>query len=110
MNTKELKITRIGNSRGMRLPADVLRRYDFQDVAIMVEGVDGILLRPKQNLDVKMSWEETAKAMAVSSEDWSEWDETASDGLEDIPWDAADVAEEGGDYRVSHKNSDGKQP
>ncbi|MFA7174512.1 MAG: hypothetical protein WC340_14100 [Kiritimatiellia bacterium] len=91
MNTKELKITRIGNSRGMRLPADVLRRYDFQDVAIMVEGVDGILLRPKQNFDVKMSWEETANAMAASSEEWSEWDETAADGLEDIPWDVPNV-------------------
>ena len=107
MSTKELKITRIGNSRGVRLPADVLRRYDFQDAAIMVEGVDGILLRPKQNLDVKMSWEDTAKAMAVSSEEWSEWDETASDGLEDIPWDVPNVAEESGDYRVSRKNSDG---
>ena len=52
-----------------------------------------------------MSWEETAKAMAVSSEEWSEWDETASDGLEDIPWDAADVVEESGDYRVSLKNT-----
>lgn len=107
MSKKELKITRIGNSRGVRLPADVLRRYDFQDAAIMVEEVDGILLRPKQNLDVKMSWEETAKAMAVSSEEWSEWDETASDGLENIPWDTACVAEKSDDYRVSRKSSNG---
>ena len=107
MSIKELKITRIGNSRGVRLPAEVLRRYDFQDAAIMVEGVDGILLRPKQNFDVKMSWEETAKAMAESSEEWSEWDETASDGLADIPWDTASVVEESDDSRVSHKNSDG---
>lgn len=79
MCIKELKITRIGNSRGVRLPADVLRRYDFRDAAIMVEGVDGILLRPKQNHDVKMSWEETAKDMSASSEDLSAWDDVASE-------------------------------
>ena len=107
MSIKELKIIRIGNSRGVRLPADILRRYDFQDAAIMVEGVDGILLRPKQNFDVKMSWEETAKAMAPSSEEWTEWDETVSDGLEDIPWDAAQAAEKSGDYRLARKKGDG---
>ena len=108
MSSKELKITRIGNSRGVRLPADVLRRYAFTDAAIMTEGVDGILLRPKQNSDAKMSWDETAKAMAESNEDWSEWDEAASDGLEDIPWDLADVAEESGEYHVTSKKSDGE--
>jgi len=97
MRSKELKITRIGNSRGVRLPADVLRRYDFTDSAVMVEVVDGILLRPKHLSDVKMSWQETAKAMAASIEDWSEWDTTISDGLEDIPWDLSGAAEKGGD-------------
>lgn len=107
MSSKELKITRIGNSRGVRLPADVLRRYAFADTAIMVESVDGILLRPKHQSDIKMSWEETARAMVTSAEDWSEWDETVSDGLENIPWDAAVVAEESDDYHVARKKSDG---
>ena len=86
MQTSELKIAKIGNSRGIRIPAGVLRRYAFQDAAIMVEGVDGILLRPKQQTEVKMSWAETAKAMAASREDWSEWEAVTSDGLENIPW------------------------
>jgi len=82
----ELKITKIGNSRGVRIPADVLRQYSFLDAAIMVTGVDGILLRPKQNTDVKMSWDDTAKAMAAASEDWSEWDAVVADGLDGVRW------------------------
>ena len=73
MQTVELKITKIGNSRGVRIPAGVLRQYAFLDAAIMVTGVDGILLRPKQGADAKMSWSDTAKSMAAASEDWSDW-------------------------------------
>jgi antitoxin component of MazEF toxin-antitoxin module len=93
MQTAELKIAKIGNSRGVRLPADVLRRYAFTDTAIMVERVDGVLLRPKRQTDAKLSWEETAKAMAAASEDWSEWDALNADGLDEIPWESANVAE-----------------
>jgi len=82
----ELKITRIGNSRGVRIPAGVLQRYAFTDAVVMVENMDGILLRPKQQTDVKMSWTDTAKAMAASSEDWSEWGTVDADGLEGNPW------------------------
>ena len=98
MQTTELKIARIGNSRGVRIPAEVLRRYAFGDAATMVESVDGILLRPKQQTDAKLSWADTAKAMAVAAEDWSDWDAAASDGLDDIPWDTTRVAEKRGGY------------
>ena len=93
MQTTELKIARIGNSRGVRIPAEVLRRYAFGDTATMVESVDGILLRPKQQADSKLSWADTAKAMAAADEDWSDWDAAASDGLDGIPWKTARVAE-----------------
>jgi len=82
----ELKIAKIGNSRGIRIPTGVLRRYAFTDAAVMVEGVDGILLRPKRQADVKMSWTDTAAAMAASSEDWAEWEGVSDDGLADVPW------------------------
>ncbi len=107
MSSMELKITKIGNSRGVRLPADVLRRYAFTDTVLMIEGVDGILLRPKKQSHVKMSWKKTAKAMAASSEEWSEWDETVADGLADIPWGVAGVAEKGGNYCPTCKNGNG---
>ena len=75
MKTKELKLAKIGNSRGVRIPAEALRRYAFTDVAIMVEGVDGILLRPKREADGKLSWADTAEAMAAAVEDWSDWEQ-----------------------------------
>jgi hypothetical protein len=31
----------------------------------------------------KMSWEDTANAMAKDSETWSDWDVTVSDGISD---------------------------
>lgn len=98
MLTQELKISKIGNSRGVRIPADVLRRYAFTETALMVESVDGILLRPKKITDVKMSWADTAKAMAAASESWADWDVTASDGLADLDWEPSCVAEKMNGY------------
>ena len=100
MQTTELKIARIGNSRGVRIPAEVLRRYAFGDSAIMSESVDGILLRPKQQADAKLSWADTAKAMAAECEDWSDWDSIASDGFDDSPWETAKVAEKRDGYKT----------
>ncbi len=34
---------------------------------------------------VKLSWDETARAMERRPEDWSAWDETLSDGLDQTP-------------------------
>lgn len=93
MQTTELKLAKIGNSRGVRLPARVLSKYGFGDTLLMEESVDGILLRPIPSSPPKLSWRDTAQAMASEEEDWSEWDATASDGLENIVWQNAKVAE-----------------
>jgi antitoxin component of MazEF toxin-antitoxin module len=89
MKPVALKVARIGNSRGVRLPATTLERYRISDIVVMEERSDGILLRPQGSAGQKLSWEETANAMASSREDWSEWDGVAADGLEDIPWETA---------------------
>jgi hypothetical protein len=47
------------------------------------------LLRPTGPVVEKLSWEETARAMAASGEDWSAWEGAAHDGLEGVPWEAA---------------------
>lgn len=86
MASRELKITRIGNSRGVRLPADTLRRYRIGELVVMEERSDGILLRPMGRAVAKLSWEDTARAMSASGEDWSEWDILDADGLDAIPW------------------------
>ena len=85
----KLKVARIGNSRGVRLPAASLRRYRIGETVVMEERTEGILLRPTGPAVEKLSWEETAREMAASREDWSAWDTAAADGLDDLPWQAA---------------------
>ena len=86
MKPIELKVARIGNSRGVRLPATTLARYDIGETVIMEETLEGILLRPHGQGVRKLSWRETADQMAAANEDWSEWDITANDGLDALPW------------------------
>lgn len=87
MKPVEIKVARIGNSRGVRLPAGTLERYNIGDTVIMEEHLEGILLRPHGPAIHKLSWQETALQMASEQENWTEWDTTNSDGLDEIPWD-----------------------
>ena len=89
MKTIELSVARIGNSRGVRIPATTLARYRIGTTVVMEERSDGILLRPCGPASAKLSWDETARAMAAAGEDWTECDSTAADGQEDTPWPAA---------------------
>ena len=43
-------------------------------------------MRPRRSAGPKLSWEDTALAMSAEPEDWSDWDATLADGLDDIPW------------------------
>ena len=107
MKSTQIKIARIGNSRGVRLPAASLRRYHIGETVIMEERSEGILLRPTGPAVEKLSWQDTASAMAASEEDWSDWDSTSDDGLAAIPWEDADqrrVAEKKARYAVSKRS------
>lgn len=104
MKPVHLKVARIGNSRGVRIPALTLERYRIGDSVVMEERSEGILLRPRRAAGPKLSWEDTALAMAREAENWGEWDDTLSDGLDQIPWEpdnAKRVAERTGVYRVT---------
>lgn len=79
-----LKVSRIGNSRGIRLPAAMLRKYHINDSVIVEEKADEIVLRPRPGKQRKLSWEESARAMAAAQEDWSPWETSASDGLDAV--------------------------
>ena len=110
MKPVELKVARIGNSRGIRIPAATLERYGIGDSVFMEERSDGILLRPLRHAKPKLSWEDTARAMAEAVEDWSAWDSTAADGLNDVPWDPARprrVAEPKRGYESRRRRSKG---
>jgi antitoxin component of MazEF toxin-antitoxin module len=80
MKAIELKITRIGNSRGIRLPADVIHRYKLEDTVLLEQRPDELALRPKKS--GKLSWKETYEQMAAAKEDLSNLEGVVADGLE----------------------------
>lgn len=80
MKTMELSVTRMGKACGIKLPAATIRRYHIGRTLLMEERPKEIVLRPKPR---KLSWEQTAKAMATAKEDWSEWETTVADGLDE---------------------------
>jgi len=86
IRSRDIKIVHIGNSLGIRLPKALLQKYGFTHSLILEETTQGLLLRKKQ--DDKLSWADTYKAMANEGEEWSEYDQTLLDGLEDDDVDA----------------------
>lgn len=86
MKTTELKVTPIGNSRGIRLPVATLRKYHIGPSVLMEEREDGLFLRPIPTSGDKLSWTETAEQMVLAEENWDDWDAVSADGLEDVPW------------------------
>lgn len=89
--TLELKLAKIGNSRGIRLPADWIRRHSLETGVVIEERGNELVLRPKSTKG-KLSWAETAHEIAAANEDWSEWDGTSADGLDSTPWKPAPPA------------------
>lgn len=89
MASVEVKVARIGNSRGVRLPAATLKRYGIGPTVVMEERSDGILLRPPGEGVSKLSWEETAREMAAVAEDWRDLEAVVADGLAENPWEPA---------------------
>lgn len=106
MKPVELKVARIGNSRGVRIPAATLKRYRIDATVVMEERSDGILLRPHGPAPSRLSWEDTAREMAAQKEDWHDWDATSADGLADTIWDPVRhrrVAEHGPQYAARRR-------
>jgi putative addiction module antidote len=84
----ETKIIRVGNSRGVRLPRELLELYGFVegDVVTFEERREGILLRRAAASEEHISYGEAYREMAQEAaerQEWGEWDETAGDGLDD---------------------------
>ena len=86
MKTFALSLAQIGNSRGIRLPAGLIRKHGFEHGLVLEDRGHELALKPKAG-PPKLSWEEPARAMAASGEDWSAWEGTLADGLDQIPWD-----------------------
>ena len=83
-----LKIIAIGNSRGVRLPQALLRRYGMADQITLEERPEGLLLRGSASgkASLKQTFTEMAREQASGTEDWSDLDGLASDGLDRVKW------------------------
>lgn len=81
---KEIKLIAVSNSRGLRLPQELLRKYRIADTLVVEERPDGILSRG--NRQDQVSLEQTFAEMAAEHEDWSDMDRAQSDGLNTLPW------------------------
>jgi antitoxin component of MazEF toxin-antitoxin module len=80
--TIPLKLTRIGNSRGIRIPTGLIRRLGLDRTGLTAEvRSDGLLLKAKS---AKLSWADTARAMAAERENWSDLENTSADGLNSL--------------------------
>ncbi len=84
MGTTTLKIVRIGNSRGVRLPAPLLARHRIGETVIAESRRDGLMLRPAA--DRRLSWEATFKQMSAEHRrhgaELADMDGTIGDGLD----------------------------
>ena len=77
---REVKLIPIGNSKGLRLPKALLDKYGWSDRLMLEELEESVVLRGKETNN--LSWEETSRAMAAESEDWSDFDIAIADGLD----------------------------
>ena len=77
---REVKLVPIGNSKGIRLPKELIDKYGWGDRLTLQEVQEGIVLRGEKT--DQLSWEETYRAMAAESEDWSDLDVAVADGLD----------------------------
>ena len=81
VRTRDVKLVSIGNSKGIRIPKTIIQKYGFKSTLLLEETEKGILLRQKG--EKKLSWADTYKAMADENENWSDFDATLLDGLEE---------------------------
>ena len=71
------QIVRIGNSKGLRLSATILKKYEIMDKVEMVLTEEGILLKPVKN--PREGWSESFKQMNEMGDDKLLFDDVFED-------------------------------
>lgn len=82
------KVIRVGNSRGVRIPKELLALYGVKegDTLELEERREGILLRRAAGGEQPLSYGESYREMAAEAAEhaeWENWDDTVGDGLGD---------------------------
>jgi antitoxin MazE len=83
-----VRLVRIGNSRGIRLPREILRLYGLREGAELdiEERREGLLVRVRNSAAGRLSWEAAyleRSTEAAEREEWSAWDTISGDGIDD---------------------------
>ena len=81
-------LVRVGNSRGIRIPRDLLKLYAIEegDALELEETREGILIRPSEERARKLSWSDSYREMAAEAAEhaeWAAWDSVSRDGFDD---------------------------
>lgn len=79
-STRDVKLITIGNSKGVRIPKELRRKYGWSEELVLEECENGIMLYARDT--DKLSWEDTYRAMATADEDWDDFDVASADGLD----------------------------
>lgn len=83
-NRMEVDVIRIGNSKGIRLPAIVLKECNITDKVEMVVKDGQIVIIPVHN--PREGWSDMFKEMNASGEDNLLMEDDLSEGTEDWEW------------------------
>ena len=67
MNSIKVKIVRIGNSKGIRLPKALIEQYNMKDEVLLEAKKDSIVIRPVKN--PRPGWEKSFKEMRKRGDD-----------------------------------------
>lgn len=83
-NTMKIKLVRIGNSQGVRIPKPVIEEVGLSDEIEMILGESQIILRPSK--ESRNGWDYSFEKMAQNQDDFlldeeaiekpGEWDES----------------------------------
>lgn len=63
----EVSIIKIGNSKGLRLPKTILKKYDIKDSVDLVLEEDQIVIKPVSKK--RKGWDEAFEKMSENKED-----------------------------------------
>ena len=78
-------LIQIGNSKGVRLPASLIKQYELKEAIEITPTAEGILIQPAQKRKAREGWEEQIDAVnekygpEAPDQEWlgftTEWEE-----------------------------------
>ena len=86
MNTShQTQIIKIGNSNGVRIPKDFLRKFTTKNVVINMKDNSLIITPVDSEIVPRQKWNDImAKTIIDGNDDFSDFDITISDGFDDL--------------------------